>query len=487
MKLAVKLVSIIILGIIIILAVDGYFTARQSIALFEKDMQQRAHLLGRAMKGLVTDVWFTKGEQRALKLISDVNEEESQRFYIRWVWLNAPPGGPYSPRVSRSSLDRVIQGNEASFKERFDNGPGYFYTYVPVKVDPKKPGALELSISLDRLDNYTRSTIIGIFILMGELILAGGLAVWLLGFGMIGQPLNQLIEKVQRVAKGDLSGPLSIRGNNEFSRLAAALNDMCEQLNNAQDKVRRETAARIEAMEQLRHADRLKTIGGLASGIAHELGTPLNVVSGRAGLIARGDLTNMELRESAEIIKTQSERMAAIIRQLLNFARRELPKKTTVDLRQIAAQTIHLMAPLAKKQGTGLFLAGEDTPAMARVDAGQIQQVLTNLIVNALHAMTKEGRIEVGIRREHTQNPKGGSESAKDYFCLYVQDEGKGIQEKDIQHLFEPFFTTKDAGHGTGLGLSVAYGIIEEHGGWIDVKSTPAAGSCFSVYLPREV
>ncbi|MGP8152644.1 MAG: sensor histidine kinase [Smithella sp.] len=487
MKLAAKLISIIILGIIIILAVDGYFTARQSIALFETDMQQRAHLLGRAMKGLVTDVWLTKGEQRALQLISEVNEEESQRFYIRWVWLNATPDDPYSPRVSRSNLDKVIQGNEASFKERYKNGAGYLYTYVPVKVGGNKQGALELSISLDRLDNYTRSTVIGIFILMGELILAGGFAVLLLGFGMIGQPLNQLIEKVQRVAKGDLSGPLNIRGNNEFSRLATALNIMCEQLNNAQEKVRRETTARIEAMEQLRHADRLKTIGGLASGIAHELGTPLNVVSGRAGLITRGDLTNVELRESAEIIKTQSERMTAIIRQLLNFARRDLPKKAIFDLKQIVLQTINLMLPVAQKQKVSLYFADDDILAMAKVDAMQIQQVLTNLIVNALHAMIKEGKVQVGIRKENARHTEDGNDSEKDYFCVYVQDEGIGIQEKDIKNIFDPFFTTKDTGHGTGLGLSIAYGIIQEHGGWIEVKSTPGEGSCFSVYLPSEV
>src|SRR5208282_4839203 len=124
---------------------------------------------------------------------------------------------------------------------------------------------------------------------------------------------------------------------------------------------------------------------------------------------------------------------------------------------------------------------------MANADSGQIQQVLTNLIVNALHAINKDGKVEVGIREEHTRNPEGGNESAKDYFCLYVLDDGIGIQEKDIKHLFEPFFTTKNAGHGTGLGLSIAYGIIGEHGGWIEVKSTPGAGSCFSVYLPREV
>jgi signal transduction histidine kinase len=145
------------------------------------------------------------------------------------------------------------------------------------------------------------------------------------------------------------------------------------------------------------------------------------------------------------------------------------------------------MTPLAQKQKAKLCFAGEDVTAMVKVDAGQIQQVLTNLIVNALQAMTQEGNIEVGIHPEHAQNPEGGKDSGKEYFCVYVRDDGIGIQRKNMQHLFEPFFTTKDTGKGTGLGLSIAYGIIQEHGGWIEVKSTSGAGSCFFVYLPQEV
>ena len=486
MKLAAKLVSIIVFGIIIILAIDGYFTVRHDIGLFEADMKRNAHLLGRAMKSSVTDVWFTRGEQRALKLISGVNEGE-HRLYVRWVWLNVPPDDPYSPRIPGEKLGMVIQGQEVSFTQRYKGGTGFIYTYVPINVDKKKPGALELSESLSQLDNYTRTAIIRIFILMGELVLIAGLAVLLLGFGMIGRPLHRLIEKIRRIGEGNLSEPLYLRGNGEFSELATALNTMCEQLNDAQKNVRKETTARIAAIEQLRHADRLKTIGGLASGIAHELGTPLNVVSGRAGLIAKGDLSETEILESATIIRTQSERMTAIIRHLLDFARRHSPKKTMVDLRQIVLQAINLTTPLAQKQKVKLCFANENVTSITMVDAGQIQQVLTNLIVNALQAMPQGGSVETGIRSEYAQNPEGGKDSGKKYFCVYVLDEGVGIPEKNMQHIFEPFFTTKDTDKGTGLGLSIAYGIIQEHGGWIEVKSTPGAGSCFSVYLPQEV
>ncbi len=485
MKIATKLVTIIVIGIIAVLAVDSYISIRRDTEIHEANMKRDAHLVGRSLRDLIADVWQNSGRARAMELIEHADKEH-YLLNIRWVDLNARPGDLHSPYINRANLGTVMQGQDVSFRIFSKDGNEYFYTYVPVKTDNNEMGALELSQDLSGLKDHIRHNVYRIFVLTFIFLFLSVMAILLLGFFMIGQPLNLLVEKIRRIGEGDLSEPLRMPGKNEFSELAKALNTMCEQLNTAQEKARRETAARIEAMEQLRHADRLKTIGGLASGIAHELGTPLNVVSGRAGLITTGDLSKEEIKESADIIKTQSERMTEIIRRLLNFARRDLPKKIEVDLRQIVLQTINLMSSVARKQRVNLYFSGEDIPAMAKVDAGQIQQVLTNLISNAMQSMTAEGKVEIGIRREHIQRKKNSKDSLKNYFRVYILDEGSGIQEKDLKNIFEPFFTTKDSGHGTGLGLSIAYGIIQEHDGWIDVESIPGKGSCFSVYLPRE-
>ena len=124
---------------------------------------------------------------------------------------------------------------------------------------------------------------------------------------------------------------------------------------------------------------------------------------------------------------------------------------------------------------------------MARVDPGQIQQVLTNLVVNAFQAMPEGGRVEVRIRAARTRPPEVPAGPEADYLCIEFEDEGEGIPHEVQSRLFDPFFTTKDVGEGTGLGLSIAHGIVLDHGGWIDVESKPGEGSCFSVYLPREV
>jgi signal transduction histidine kinase len=324
-------------------------------------------------------------------------------------------------------------------------------------------------------------------VLAGGIVLLG--AVSAVGFGVffVGRPLRLLSEKASRVGQGDFTGPLHISGRDELSELAATINRMCDQLVESQRRISAETEARIAALEQLRHADRLKTVGRLASGVAHELGTPLNVVGGRASMIAAGQLSSDDVAENARIIKAQSERMATIIRQLLDFARSRPAHRERADVQSIVTQTLGLLATLARKRNVSLNMAPSDEAVWATVDTGQIQQVLTNLVMNALQAMPKGGKVTVSIGHEQAKPPDGHDRADGDYVCVRVEDEGEGIPEESMQHIFEPFFTTKEVGEGTGLGLSIAYGMIREHGGWIDVKSEPGEGSAFSVFLPREV
>ena len=260
---------------------------------------------------------------------------------------------------------------------------------------------------------------------------------------------------------------------------------MCERLAESQQRVHHETEARIATIEQLRHADRLRTVGQLASGVAHELGTPLNVVTGRASLISSGRLAPEAIVESAGIIKSQAERMAGIIRQLLDFSRSGSPHRVRADLLLIVRETVQILDPLSRKHGVQLLVTESSQPMSACVDTGQIQQVLTNLVVNAIQATPSGGRVTIGITKEHRQPPATEGSPPSDYFCLAVVDTGQGIAEDVRDRLFEPFVTTKDVGQGTGLGLSIAYGIVREHGGWIDVQSKIGHGSQFRVFLPE--
>lgn len=252
------------------------------------------------------------------------------------------------------------------------------------------------------------------------------------------------------------------------------------------DKLRRrldvEVSERASAVEQLRHADRLNTVGKLASGIAHELGTPLNVVAGRASMIASD--REEDVRKSAQIIVQQAERMTKIIQNLLTFARRGGSRRSSLDLTRLVRETVTLLEPLAKKQRATLTLEDGETQ-MVPVNASELQQVLTNLLMNAVQSMPKGGDVKVWLSETHVGNDAKGSLPPGDYVRIHVRDRGSGITAEALPHIFDPFFTTKDVGAGTGLGLSVAFGIVRDHGGTIEVNTVLGEGTEFVVLLPK--
>ena len=259
-----------------------------------------------------------------------------------------------------------------------------------------------------------------------------------------------------------------------FANLLAALHALLD----------REAQLRKEALGQLRHSERLSTVGKLAAGMAHELGTPMNVISGRAGLIASGRLSAAEEKKSAVAIGAQVDRMSRIIRNVLDFSRRAGSEKTKTKLLQLCRETADLLHPLAAKGKVEIHLEGDEIEVP--LNRSEIQQVLSNLLTNAIHAMPEGGRITVSARTETVEAdpPLGRETTGRPFAVLCVKDEGEGIAPDVLPRIFDPFFTTKDVGQGTGLGLSVSYGIVADHGGFIEAKSRLGRGTTFFVYLP---
>ena len=269
------------------------------------------------------------------------------------MWFDARPGDPDFPSVAPEQLTTVTIEQHVAVEALDPDGTPQLDIYWPVAAgrrSPRRPGVRPRDDRIEGQSSGRSSQRTAL--LIGGMALLSGLLAAALGVRFVGQPLRRLMEKTRRIAAGDLQGPIHLGTRDELAELGESLNAMCEQLAESQGKIREETAARIAAMEQLRHADRLKTVGRLASGIAHELGTPLNVVSGRAGLIASGKLTADEVAQSAAAIKAEAEKMTKIIRQLLDFARASTPHKTAVDLRQVVAQTVDLLRPLGREAAT---------------------------------------------------------------------------------------------------------------------------------------
>ncbi len=225
--------------------------------------------------------------------------------------------------------------------------------------------------------------------------------------------------------------------------------------------------------QQLLHADRLATIGQLAAGVAHELNEPLGNILGLAQLSLK--LPKLPGQAKADLTKIEDCVIYSrkIIKKLMEFSRQSSLSKETFELNQLIDSSITFLEARCIKEGITIIRQYAE-PITITADSTQIKQVITNLTINAIQAMKNGGNLTIGTRKVDKKA------------IFFIEDTGAGISEKNISKAFVPFFTTKDVGEGTGLGLSVAYGIIQSHNGDIKVSSDPGKGTIFHVSLPLE-
>jgi two-component system, NtrC family, sensor kinase len=240
----------------------------------------------------------------------------------------------------------------------------------------------------------------------------------------------------------------------------------------------------LATRRELERADRLAMVGKLAAGIAHEVGTPLAVVAGRARQLAAGSVQAEQVAPAARTIAEQADRIAGIIRQLLDFARRREPRPGRFDIRNLLRQSATLVEQAAARRKVRVQVVDLPAARIVQFDGSQMMQVLTNLLMNALQATPEGGAVTLSLDEGEVTPPASTGLEARRYVVVRVADTGVGIPEENLAKVFDPFFTTKDTGEGTGLGLSVAQGIVRDHEGWIAVESQRGQGSTFSVHLP---
>jgi two-component system NtrC family sensor kinase len=473
-RLALKVVLATVLGTLAVLVLFGYLRMRREVALFDYDIRNDHALIGTTLAVCVASTWSAAGAERALGLVEQANADR-EYLTIRWVY---PDDGlltlnEHHPRFPLGALEQVDHRVLSLPSE--DGERDVLVTHVPVRDKGVLIGAIEIAESLVVRDAYLRSSILSTVFVTASMVLISGVVVLVFGVWLVGRPLGLLADKAKRIGRGDLTEPLALAQHDEIGELAREVNAMCERLVEVNAKTEREALARIAALEQLRHADRLITVGRLAAGVAHELGTPLNVIAGRVKMLRRGNLDPKVVCDYLGIIGEQAERMTSIIRQLMDFARRREPKAAAADLLASARAIRRLVQPIADKGRVDVAVTSTDV-VWALGDPVQLEQVMSNLVVNAIHACSAGGRVEIscGLR--------GDGERARAF--IRVEDDGHGMDSATRERIFEPFFTTKDVGQGTGLGLSVAHGIVQEHGGSIEVESEPKRGSRFSVFLP---
>ncbi len=293
-----------------------------------------------------------------------------------------------------------------------------------------------------------------------------------LGTLYVTRPVAAVLDGIKDVRRGDFRTPIAGRRHDEIGAVIDEFNAMAATLAEARAQVETETEARLHLERGLQGADKMITIGQLSAGLAHEIGSPLQVLTGRASTLETH--TDPEVRRQATILVAQSERIARIVEQLLSFGRRKAATIATCDLVEPVRRVIELLAGEARRRGIALVVEIDEQDHRIEADSDQLEQVVLNLVTNALAATDTGGTITVAV----VAAAEAGS------VRLIVRDTGAGIPIDVQPRLFEPFFTTRAHVGGTGLGLAVVRAIVDEHGGAIEVHSTPGHGAELVVSFP---
>jgi signal transduction histidine kinase len=461
MRLVFKLSALLIALMALVAGYRSWQRYDQANAALEAAMRRHHLALGRTLRVIAEDAARRGDDSGAVGALVTAADGVDEGVHVAW--------SPDDPGV-RDLRQDVVGGELVSV--------------LAVHEGSRTLGAIRLSESLEahraRAASWRQSSVSSMLLV----VLAGGVLSVVLGRYLVAKPVAQLCEKARRIGRGDLDGPISLGRSDELGDLGEALDAACEALRAANQRAAEEAEAKEVALRELRHAERLATVGKLAAGLAHELGTPLSIVSGHAQMIAEGEVPAERIPKSAAVIDREASRMGRIIRQLLDFARRKGPEGEVCDVVDVTKRCLLLVGPMMDRRHCDVELEVPVEHPRAVVDADSLHQIVTNLVSNALQALPElGGRLHVSIAEERA-TPPGDAGSPRPVVRLDVADTGTGIPDDVLPHIFEPFFTTKDVGDGTGLGLSVVYGIVRDHAGWIDVR-TNHGGTTFSVFLPR--
>src|ERR1022692_2906437 len=354
-------------------------------------------------------------------------------------------------------------------------------------------GVLDLALNLESVDQEVASMKFRVLLVTGIEITLISLFIIYFTRRFLDRPIEKLIDGFKAVSQMELDQPLDIVDSSEEldelartfdvmrERLRTALAEINQFTQNLETKVEERTLQLKAAQKKLLHNDRLASLGQLSASVAHEINNPVSGVLNLSMLLQRmlkddGIPQNRipEFRRYLGQVTSETARVGRIVSDLLAFSRRGKPQRAPADLNKILRMTLSLVEHKMKLSNVAVETTLCDDLPAAPCDPAQIQQVVRNLVLNAAEAT--QTKLE---RRVTLSTAKGDG-----VVLLHVSDNGEGILPENLAKIFNPFFTTKPEGKGVGLGLAVSYGIIEAHGGDIEVRSTVGVGTTFTVSLP---
>jgi signal transduction histidine kinase len=485
-KIGTKLTLYLSVIIVMVLSGFGYLDILSRRDILIRKMKAEVRSAGRTLKVSLEEISPPEKRKYIQGLIDVMGEYERNLgvvvYYARGNLVFHSPSlrGKIEPYLDLTR--RSMEGNAPREEfEAYGNVPVFVYTFPLEDREGKTIGGVSILQGTSSMEKEIGQTKWSIFIMISVLIL-GTVALVLLGTRKwINQPISNLMEGIQNFSGGNLDYRIDWKTADELSELARAFNQMAVDLRKAQERILQETETKLELERSLRESEKLAIIGQLASGLAHEIGTPLNIIYGRTELIQKRPEDKEGARKNLEIILRQTERITKIIQQLLGFVRKKKPEQKVLKLSSLLEGALELLDHQTRKQKVRVMKGRMDGLPSIIGDSDQLQQVFLNLILNALQSMPEGGTLSISASSKMIAKD-GSPEDRRPYLEVSVEDTGAGMEKEVLQNIFTPFFTTKDT--GTGLGLMVTQGIIQDHGGWMEVESEVGKGSRFRVYLP---
>ena len=377
-------------------------------------------------------------------------------------------GRAIGTRVSEEVYEQVLVKGQPWIDRAYVVNHWYIAAYEPIKdIKDEIIGILYVGILEEKFTDM-RQKAVAIF--LG--ITLAGMAVAMIVSNFLAngvlQPIKRLVFASQQLAEGNLEYEVELKSNDEIGELGETFNFMVSSLKERDERLKEYT------QQQLMKSERLATLGQLSAGVAHEINNPLGAVLMYTHLSLEEMKADDPHRMNLEKVVGEATRCKDIVKGLLDFARQTEPKVEQLFVNEILERTLSLVENQALFQNVRITKALSGYLPKIMIDGNQIQQVFTNIILNAAEAIEGEGELSV------TTRTATDGESIE----IEITDTGCGISKENLEKIFDPFFSTKEVGRGTGLGLAVSFGIVARHKGTIDVKSEQGKGTTFIIRLP---
>lgn len=485
MKISTRLVLVLTIAVGFVMIVVSLFVLRARETDLEAAMRQEVRVLAAALQVALEEDYAAGRTEDAQRLINRLRANSETYAAVLFdgngnmLMASEALAGEEMRRAPQ--LASVLTTGEPSEFVSTVAGQRVFSVIVPLHVGTEHLGAVEVVHPLSFIERDIKRARLSWAVTTVLLLLTVFAVVSLVMSRSLKRPIRELLSGAAAIGQGDLNYRVIVpRGGGELTQLAQDFNRMADRLAEQRRAAESNAGKRLELERSLRHSERLASVGRLAAGVAHGMGAPLNVIDARAEQLLERVDTPVEVRQrNLTIIRAQVERITRTVQQLLNLARSYELRREVVNLDEFVGGLLDQMEANAARQGVEIKFNSDHREVQAEIDQEFVRQVFMNVLGNSLQAMPSGGKLRVDMVKDAEW--KGG----RRFVAVRISDTGGGIPQESLAHVFDPFYTTREVGQGTGIGLSVALRIVEEHGGWIEATNTAEGGAIFSIYFPQ--